>query len=639
MKYQNLSREQLVSRVAEFEKELKSYVDRVDQRYKVFYERNLAGIYRSKLDGRIVVCNDAFAQILGYKSSEELIGTDAKLLYNDIKDRKEHLDLLKRNKFVKNRKLALVRKDGSQIWVSISTSVITHPSKGNVEFLEGTLIDITELITTQDLLRKSEQNYKKMLDDSPYGILIHESGKIKYFNTRAKKILNTALKKDTLIEKFFPSKILTTNDVRNSETIRHFDQVEIQSGKKKIHLDIYAKDVLYEGRFMTEFSFVDVQDRIELEEERIKSNVFKKLNNQLKQEIKNKEKAEKQLVASFETNMRQSAKLKAIFENQSHIIWTIDIKFKLTSFNQKFADMYCEMLGFYPKPGDDPINDYPGMQPSARKKWKDAYRKVFNGESINFVSSSFSNKGKPVYTNIFLNPIFDEKKKVVELSGMGHDITDKVFAEDKLNESLKEKDILLKEVHHRVKNNLQVISSIFNLQSSYSKEEYVRELLKESQNRIKSMAYIHESLYKSSEFGKIDFEEYLKVLSKNLLQSYSISGNRISLITETEKVLLDLDLAIPCGLIVNEIVSNSLKHAFDEQDRGVIAIALKNGKENVKLRLADDGIGIPPYVIQGKSDTLGFQLIETLVEQIRGGLEIDNSTGTTISISFPLKQD
>jgi len=516
VKYDKLSKEELLEKVNSFEEELKGYVNRLDQRYKVFFERNLAGIYRSKISGKLVECNDALAEILGYQSKEELIGSDAKLLYENIADRDRHIQILHEQKFIKNRKLPLLKKDGTKIWVSISTSEIKNSLTGEVDYMEGTIIDITELMRTQELLEQNELNYKAMLDESPYGIIIIHKEKVEYFNLRAEKILQTELNVKTEIEKLFASELIRKGAEKIGEgELKHFDRVEFNFNEEPVFLDMYVKPILFENKRMLELSFVDIQDRIELEEEKIKTDVFEKLNNRLKAEISKKERIEKELTKSLELNQNQAAKL---------------------------------------------------------------------------------------------------------------------------TESLKEKDILIKEVHHRVKNNLQVISSIFNLQNAYSNEDKIKEVLKESQNRIKSMAYIHESLYKSSQLGKIDFEEYINKLCKNLIRSYTIRGNQISLLTETEKVLLHLDQAIPCGLMVNEIISNSLKHAFPKSSSGIIAISLSRKGKRVRLRLADDGIGIPEKILKGETNTLGIQLIETLVEQIRGELNINIEMGSSFELEFDLQE-
>ena len=195
--------------------------------------------------------------------------------------------------------------------------------------------------------------------------------------------------------------------------------------------------------------------------------------------------------------------------------------------------------------------------------------------------------------------------------------------------------MMIKENHHRVTNNLQVISSIFNLQSAFTEEERIREMLRESQNRIKSMAYIHESLYKSSHLGLIDFDQYVKELSKNLVHSYSDRDSNISLLSETESVLLGIDQAIPCGLIVNEVVSNSLKHAFAGRKHGIIGVQLKKSNGTVRLRLTDNGVGIREDSFSAEGTSLGIQLIQTLVEQIHGEIAVDGRSGTSIEITFP----
>ncbi|MEQ9062918.1 MAG: histidine kinase dimerization/phosphoacceptor domain -containing protein [Vicingaceae bacterium] len=637
-KYEKLSREELVDRVNAFEQELKGYVDRIDQRYKVFFERNLAGIYRSKLNGQIVECNDALATILGYESKEELIGSDARMLYQDQKDRERHIHLLTEKGFVKNRRLALQKKNGDKIWVSISTSQIENPKTAEIEFMEGTIIDITELILTQELLEMNEQNYKNMLDQSPYGIVIIEGDELVYFNVRAREILKTPLKSGQNVKKIFPERFFSEFVTKiGGDGIKHFDRVGFKTKKKEVFLDVYLKPILFENRQMMEVSFVDIRERIELEEERIRSEVFEKLNNQLKAEISKKERIERELKKSLVLNEKQAAKLEAIFENKSHIIWTLDAQYRFTSFNSNLAELFLTLYNRTPKHQDNPFTDFRGLQKKEAVIWRQAHEKAFKGELVNFTTEMKADRNKTTFYEVFLNPIFNEKKEVEEVSGIGHDITEKTLAEIRLTESLKEKDILLKEVHHRVKNNLQVISSIFNLQSAYNQEDAVRDVLKESQNRIKSMAYIHESLYKSSQFGRIDFEEYLRKLCKNLIQSYTLRTNQISLLTETEKVLIHLDQAIPCGLMVNEVISNSLKHAFPDKSHGIVAIDLKKRGNILILKISDDGVGIPESVLKGESHTLGFQLINTLVEQLRGKVDIQNEVGTTFNFSFKLQ--
>lgn len=214
------------------------------------------------------------------------------------------------------------------------------------------------------------------------------------------------------------------------------------------------------------------------------------------------------------------------------------------------------------------------------------------------------------------------------------EITERKETEVKLKETVAEGDILLKEVHHRVKNNLQVISSILNLQSSYVKDEYTLNMLKECRDRIKSMSFIHESLYQSKNFSHVDFGDYLKSLCSNLLHSYAVT-DRVSLNFDIDKLLLSLDTSIPCGLIVNELVANALKYAYPNSKKGNIFISLKRkeGGPNL-LIIKDDGIGMPKNLNIKETESLGLQLVMTLVDQIDGKLTCESKNGTRFLIEF-----
>ena len=207
--------------------------------------------------------------------------------------------------------------------------------------------------------------------------------------------------------------------------------------------------------------------------------------------------------------------------------------------------------------------------------------------------------------------------------------------EEQIKASLREKEMLLREIHHRVKNNMQLISSLLRLQSGYIKDKKYIEMLKESQNRIRSMAFIHEKLYQSKDLANIDFNGYIKNLADDLFRSYGASIS-IALKTDIEGVSLEIDTAIPCGLIINELVSNSLKHAFPEDREGEIKIALRRTDRNeVELVVSDDGIGIPEDLDFRNTESLGLQLVTSLAEsQLQGKTELNRAKGTEFRIKF-----
>lgn len=232
-----------------------------------------------------------------------------------------------------------------------------------------------------------------------------------------------------------------------------------------------------------------------------------------------------------------------------------------------------------------------------------------------------------------ISPIRTDKGFMI--GGIVHDVTERKRSEEQMRKSLLEKEALLKEVHHRVKNNMQIINSLLSLQSSYIEDTMTRAVLNDCQNRIKSMALIHERLYKSSDFANVDFTEYLNTLVANISSSYNIDPRRISIVVQAEKLRLPIDSAIPCGLIVNELITNAVKHAFPDGRSGVIKVRLygtENGRSIVEV--SDNGVGIKDDLDLEMATTLGLQLVKVLVGQINGSINVKKDTGTTFVISF-----
>ena len=206
---------------------------------------------------------------------------------------------------------------------------------------------------------------------------------------------------------------------------------------------------------------------------------------------------------------------------------------------------------------------------------------------------------------------------------------------DEQTAMLHEKEVLLKEIHHRVKNNLQIISSLLNLQANQVQDAGTLRALRDSQSRVRSMALIHEKLYQSKSLAKINFGEYVQNLTTDLFRSYQRELGAIQLNIHVKEVYLDLDQAVPCGLILNELITNTLKYAFPSHRSGTIWVELDNCPDQmVGLRVADDGVGLPADLETRKTKSLGWQLVQNLVAQLDGSLEIERSTGASFRISF-----
>lgn len=220
-------------------------------------------------------------------------------------------------------------------------------------------------------------------------------------------------------------------------------------------------------------------------------------------------------------------------------------------------------------------------------------------------------------------------------SSLLSEITNRIQAEEKIKSSLQEKEVLLREIHHRVKNNLQVISSLLFLQSKKIEIQEYKDIFNESQNRIKSMALVHENLYKSDNLAGINLSDYIKALVNHLMRTYNVSYNKIKQEIHIENIILSIDKSIPLGLIINELVTNSLKYAFIGREEGIFKIEIKRfDSGNIKIIISDDGIGMPKDFDIKKSNSLGLRLVQTLVDQLEGTFIWNSNEGAEFTIEF-----
>ena len=229
----------------------------------------------------------------------------------------------------------------------------------------------------------------------------------------------------------------------------------------------------------------------------------------------------------------------------------------------------------------------------------------------------------------------DEPGNLLHYEGMIEDITEKKLADEQIRKSLAEKELLLKEIHHRVKNNLQVICSLLSLQSGYVTDRKALEMFNESQDRVRSMALVHERLYQSQDLARIDFADYVRSLVPQLVHAYGSSSGVVSIKVNVRDVLFGIDEAVACGLIINELVSNSLKHAFPGRRGGEVGVALDHKNREYVLTISDNGIGLPEDWHSRKTEGLGLQLVSTLTEQLGGSIEVKSGQGTEFRIRFP----
>ena len=228
-----------------------------------------------------------------------------------------------------------------------------------------------------------------------------------------------------------------------------------------------------------------------------------------------------------------------------------------------------------------------------------------------------------------------EERVVERTVELQYEVAERLLAEEALKVSLGEKELLLKEIHHRVKNNMQVVSSLLDLQANQLDDPVALDMFRDGQNRVRTMALVHEKLYQTDNLARIDMADYVAELATDLMESYEREANSVSLNIDVEEVALDIDLAVPCGLILNELISNAFKHAFSAGQQGRVRIGLKAGAGGeLVLEVEDDGVGIPAGLDLRQTKSLGLQLVHTLVAQIKGKLELCREGGTTFVIRF-----
>ncbi|MEY3236082.1 MAG: hypothetical protein RI883_183 [Bacteroidota bacterium] len=599
-----------------------------EEKYRLIYEESNDAILLLDND-KIIDVNRKGIQLFGIPFKELLnINLIDLSLNTDVSTKKEyikHINLLQSLKSVKFNWIFKGNKDVIEAEV-----VIIELLLGNKKYYQCVIHDLTQRNINTRAIESNRKSFKSILDNTPEGILIINDGIILYKNPEAISLLGS---ENISIENLFiqEDQKQFINLINNQKIKNKIEQKQFKIKKKnnkELIIDVTIVSTDFEEKESILVILKDVSIQNELYKETLRAELAEETNKKLEKEIRERIKTENLLKEQF-------IRSNAIFDSSSNtLLLTLDTELNISSFNTHCQNYFNYLIEKKIKI-KTPFNDFFEnlFEVKDLRLFRKSLRSVINGSSKQ-IETRFISKGTTRWIELFINPIFDIEGNVKEISLVAHDITDKKQIEIQIKESLKEKEVLLKEIHHRVKNNLQVISSILNLQSSFVSDERTLEILEESRNRIHSMATIHENLYLTTNFSSIDFAGYLENLTTKLISSYHVKPVVITLRTELSKINLLLDQAIPCGLLVNELITNAIKYAFIERNEGEIFIGLKEKKDIIELRIEDNGIGLPPNFEILKSNSLGLQLVSTLVEQLDGEINIINGKGTKYLITF-----
>ncbi|MES2286345.1 MAG: histidine kinase dimerization/phosphoacceptor domain -containing protein [Bacteroidota bacterium] len=330
-------------------------------------------------------------------------------------------------------------------------------------------------------------------------------------------------------------------------------------------------------------------------------------------------------------NINKSERIKAIINNTNDIICSIDCDHNLMEFNSMFANVVKKGFGIEMQPGMSVLQF---VDPAKHEHLKAIYKRVEKGEIYCDIESFHTLNGHEVYNETSYNPIYDVDKKIIGINIFSKDITERVKSEQKIKNALKEKEVLLAEIHHRIKNNLAMVSSLLQLQEMNIDNAEVKEALALSRKRIKSTALIHELLYRSESFQNVKLKDYLT----ELFHLLKMNVNTL-LLLKGDEVTMNLFTAMPLGLMLNEIMLNSFKHSYNEKSKGQIEISIIPLASKLMIYYSDFEGSFPDAIDFKNSKTTGLTLIHTFAEQLNGSVELVSKTPPKYLIQLPLNEN
>jgi PAS domain S-box-containing protein len=577
-----------------------------EMKYRALFEFANDAVFIMSPRGEQLLVNNKAANMLGYTLEEmggkpfrDIIATD------EVKDAKKKLQGLLSGKSYAPYERNARRKDGTEFPVEVTATLIRN-LEGKPLFIQSVVRDIKK---TEATLKESKEIYRTLVETSPDAVTMTDlTGKITYVSCRTLQ-LHGYESADELIGKSAFSLIAPKD---HKEAAENLNKTLEKGTRRNLEYTMLKKDG---GQFIGELNASLIKNV------RGEPNAFIAIT----RDITERKRAEQELSES-------EKKFRSVVENANDAIYIITsegfeyINSAFTRLTGYTSEEACgEAFNFWDIIHPDDVKMIREREEARRKGQEVPSRYEFRVLAKNGKVKTV----EPATVHI-------GEKGELKVMGILRDVTGRKQAEEKIKASLHEKNVLLREIHHRVKNNMQIISSLLRLQSRVIEDNKLNEMFMESQNRIRSMALIHEKLYQTEDFARINFAEYIRSLTVHLFHTYKVNPNIVRMNTEVNDVYLDINKAIPCGLIINELVSNSLKHAFPDSKEGEVCIRLSTGKQKrTDLLVSDTGIGLPKSVNFQEPETLGLQLVSDLVKQIEGTVELERGNmGTAFHITF-----
>lgn len=602
-----ITNDKLTSEIAE-RKQIEEELKKAKEYAQNIIDSSLNMIITVDKNGKIVEFNKAACETFGY-TKDEVEGKKFNTLYVSKKEGHRVFREV-REKSTFTGEIESIRKNGEKFTCLLSATVM-YDNKGNIIGTVGNAQDITERKKAQEKLIESEEKFRSIFDNTSDVIAyIGKNGKLLDINKKCKDVFGYD-KEEILGKHIFSSGFISSKDL--SVVMRSFHRA---LKRKKtfglVELQVKAKN--------NETVFIEANAQIINRNGNADGVVV------ILRDVTGRKKSDEKL-RDIELKLSQAKSL-------AHLgYWDYDPFSGELFWTDEVYAIYEYKIGEI-LPTFEMFLDF--IHPEDRDMVKDAmHYSIANSTSYEAEFRFFTSKGNIRYGHNKGEVAVDKNGNVIRLSGMIQDITERKKAEEQIKASLAEKEVLLREIHHRVKNNMQVISSMLKLQAEKIKGKKHFHIFHESINRVHSMALIHTLLYHSGDLSKIPFREYVPKLCNNLMFLYKAQKRGVRIIYKIQDIHLTIETAIPCGLIINELVSNTLKHAFPGARKGTIMIKMRRVKgQKIKLTVSDDGVGMPEGLTFAKAESLGLEITNLLTYQIGGIIKHSNSNGTELTITF-----